>query len=575
MTRESFKSATCVFSRKVSRDLKNSFEKDGNKSWFQTALRLPRRGAIPEDCQIQTTSGRVVRSIGGLPRVDRIATVAGFLLATCLFLSATGCVVGPNVRPSHDPLMSDWHAHHDERFGPGNAADHHWWMNFEDPAMHRLIYQVADQNLSIQEAAERIQEARARVGVTRSGLFPSVTHQASYNRIDISDNGNPAGISGVPFPPFDLWSTGFNVNWEVDLFGRVKRLTEAACADLRATAEAKNALQVSMLGDVAASYVSMRVIEARIEQANANIAIQEETLAITRRRFEAGAISDLDVAQAEAQLYSTRASVPNLAREREIIINRLSILRGEQPRGLLDIVEPSSSIPRVPAQIDIGIPHDLVRRRPDVRAAEQKVIASGARIGVAQAELYPSVSLTGVFTMDTKNLSSLFESDSFGMRVGPAVRWNIFSFGRVLRGIDAAESVYRQAQLQYRQSVLSAVGEVEDAMVSYRRNQEIAEQLEQAVASAKRGVDNATEQYASGAIPFQAVLDSQRQLTLITDELISAQGNIVVSVVRLYKALGGGWNLPNSTPVVDQAMTQNPVIEAAPMPALESFDEID
>lgn len=155
------------------------------------------------------------------------------------------------------------------------------------------------------------------------------------------------------------------------------------------------------------------------------------------------------------------------------------------------------------------------------------------------------------------------------------MRWNIFSFGRVLRGIDAAESVYRQAQLQYRQSVLSAVGEVEDAMVSYRRNQEIAEQLEQAVASAKRGVDNATEQYASGAIPFQAVLDSQRQLTLITDELISAQGNIVVSVVRLYKALGGGWNLQNSTPVVDQAMTQNPVIEAAPMPALESFDEID
>lgn len=210
-----------------------------------------------------------------------------------------------------------------------------------------------------------------------------------------------------------------------------------------------------------------------------------------------------------------------------------------------------------------------------MRAAEQKVIASGARIGVAQAELYPSVSLTGVFTMDTKNLSSLFESDSFGMRVGPAVRWNIFSFGRVLRGIDAAESVYRQAQLQYRQSVLSAVGEVEDAMVSYRRNQEIAEQLGQAVASAKRGVDNATEQYASGAIPFQAVLDSQRQLTLITDELISAQGNIVVSVVRLYKALGGGWNLQNSTPVVDQAMTQNPVIEAAPMPALESFDEID
>jgi NodT family efflux transporter outer membrane factor (OMF) lipoprotein len=468
----------------------------------------------------------------------------------CFLLGTVGCKVGPNVRPYHDQLISSWHAHHDERFGEQNQAADQWWLNFDDPAMHQLIYQVANENLPLQEAAERIQEARARVGITRSGMFPSVAHQSSFNRIDISDNGNPAGISGLPFPPFDLWSTGFNVNWEIDLFGRVKRLTEAACADLQATAEARRALQVSLLGDVAASYVGMRVIEARIEQAKANIAIQEETLAITRRRFEAGEISDLDVAQAETQLYATRASVPNLERERELIINRLSILRGEQPQGLRDIAEASNSIPKVPDSIAIGIPHDLVRRRPDVRAVEQQVIAAGARIGVAEAELYPSISLTGIFTLDSKNASSLFESDSFGMRVGPAVRWNVFSFGRVLRGIEAAESAYRQAQLRYRQSVLDAVGEVEDALVTYHRNREIADQLEQAVASAKRGVDNAKRQYSSGAIPFQAVLDSQRQLTLITDEAIAARGNIVVSVVRLYKALGGGWNRPASPETV-------------------------
>lgn len=475
-----------------------------------------------------------------------------------LLLGTSGCKVGPNVRPYHDQLMTSWHAHHDERFSVETQAADQWWLNFDDPAMHQLIYQVAKENLSLQEAAERIQEARARVGITRSGMFPSVAHQSSFNRIDISDNGNPAGISGLQFPPFDLWSTGFNVNWEIDLFGRVKRLTEAACADLQATAEARRALQVSLLGDVAASYVGMRVIEARIEQAKANIAIQEETLAITRRRFEAGAISDVDVAQAETQLYATRASVPNLERERELIINRLSILRGEQPKGLRDIVEASNSIPQVPDSIAIGIPHDLVRRRPDVRAAEQQVIAAGARIGVAEAELYPSISLTGIFTLDSKNVSSLFESDSFGMRVGPAVRWNVFGFGRALQGIEAAESAYRQAQLRYRQSVLDAVGEVEDALVTYHRNREIADQLEQAVASAKRGVDNAKRQYSSGAIPFQAVLDSQRQLTLITDEAIAARGNIVVSVVRLYKALGGGWNRPAAPAIV--VLAEEPIL---------------
>ncbi|GIX00225.1 MAG: hypothetical protein KatS3mg111_3557 [Pirellulaceae bacterium] len=489
----------------------------------------------------------------GPTRQERAARTSVILVRTlgpllCLLSFIAGCKVGPNLRPYHDPL-GPWHAFHEADFSMQEDDQQQWWLNFDDAHLHRLIHQVAHENLSLQEAAERIQEARARVGIARSGKFPQLTHQTSVTRIDISDNGNPAGISGFPFPPFDLWSTGFNVAWEVDLFGRVQRITEAACADLRATAEARNALQVSLVGDAAALYVGLRVLDERIEQALENIAIQEQTLAITQGRFAAGAISALDVAQAEAQLNTTRASVPTLQRERELILNRLSILRGEQPRGLLDIADHSGTIPEVSEPIIVGIPHDLVRRRPDVRAAEQQVVAAAARIGVATAELYPSLSLTGVFALDSKNASNLFESESFNMRVGPALRWNILSFGRIWSGIEAAESAYRQAQLRYRQTVLEAVGEVEDAMVSLHHNREIANHLAEAVASARTGVELATKQYEAGAIPFQAVLESQRQLTQITDAWIVARGNIAISAIRLYKALGGGWHSPSARSV--------------------------
>ena len=280
-------------------------------------------------------------------------------LISCL----AGCKVGPDCWPWHDPLLPVWRQQLDESLIAAGAADEMWWTAFNDPALNGLVERTRAQSIPLQEAAARIREAREQRGIARGGLFPEIYHADSYSRIDISDNGSPFGISGVTFPPFNLWSTGFDMSWELDAFGRVRRTIEAANADISAAIEGRNALLVSLCGEVAANYVTLRILERRIVVAEENIRIQTDTARITRDRFAAGVVSDLDVAQATSQLYRTRAAIPLLQRERERTINRLCVLQSEQPRDLESWFGTSAQIPTPPASIAVGIPVNLVRQR--------------------------------------------------------------------------------------------------------------------------------------------------------------------------------------------------------------------
>ncbi len=469
-------------------------------------------------------------------------TTRNLILGFVLLFSASGCKVGPNCRPWHDPLRAEWRQELDASLRTDKAVDPMWWASFEDQSLNTLVDRSLSQNLSLQEAVARIQESRARLGVSRGSLGPDITQTNSYSRVDISDNGSPFGISGLSFPPFDLWSSGFDVSWELDVFGRVRRTMDAAHADVHASIEDRNAVQVTLLGDVATNYVIVRAIEQRLANAAENVRIQSETVQITLDRFEAGDVSELDVSLARTLLYRTQAAIPQLARERDHAINRLSVLQGEQPRELTDSITAEGSIPKPRNEIEIGIPVNLVRQRPDVRRAEWEVVAQSARIGVATADLYPRFSLTGLFTVDSIELNQLFDGDSLAMRVGPQIRWNIFSFGRVRSNIAMQNARYDQSIARYRQAVLRGVEEVENSLASYRRYRDAETKLAKAVESARKAAATAAQQYREGDVGFQTLLDAERSLAVTQDEHIAMLGNVTLSVVQLYKALGGGWN---------------------------------
>jgi NodT family efflux transporter outer membrane factor (OMF) lipoprotein len=457
-------------------------------------------------------------------------------------LTVAGCKVGPDCCPWHDPLLPEWRQKLDDSLDASGAADEIWWTAFNDPQLNGLVERARAQNLSLYEAELRIREARAQRGVARAGLFPEVGQKDSYARIDISDRGSPFGITGFTFPPFNMWSTGFDMSWEIDLFGRVRRTLEAATADIFAATEGRNAVQVSVLGEVAATYVTLRTFEQRIVTAKENVRIQSETLRITQRKFDQGAVSKLEVAQATTQLHRTLAALPLMYRERDRTINRLCVLQAQQPQDLSAWLGESGPIPKPPATIAVGIPVNLVRQRPDLRRAEWEVIAQSARIGVATAELYPRFSLTGTFTLDAADITQLFTGDSIAYQVVPAARWSILNFGRVRSNIAVQQTRWEEALTRYRQAVLQAVEEVENALTAYLRTRDSEVEFSKAVASAKDAVQVAQVKFDAGTVGFQSLLDAQRELAEVQDRHQEVSGNVALSVVALYKALGGGWN---------------------------------
>jgi NodT family efflux transporter outer membrane factor (OMF) lipoprotein len=463
------------------------------------------------------------------------------LLSAAAFLG--GCAVGPNFQPPQiavPPTYSQTVTSGTNR-PPETLAQ--WWLLFHDPQLDSLVQEAALTNLDVRLAQARVREARAQQGVVRSALFPSVDANGQYARGRVSENsanGLLAREAGQPLQQ-SLFNAGFDMNWELDIFGGNRRALEAARADLGATEESSRGTRITVLADVGLNYLDLRGLQKQLAVARDNLRLQEQTLDLTRDRFRAGLASELDTARAEAQVAETRSQIPLLEEDIQRSIHRLGILLAKQPAELEARLATPSPIPPAAPGIPVGLPSDLLRRRPDIRQAELEVAAATARIGVATADLFPKFYLTGTAGLESLSASDFFTGASRFWSIGPSVRWPLFTAGRIRQNIKVQNARQEQMLLHYEQTVLSSLEEVENALVACGKEEDHHQSLAQSEAANRRAVELADERYRSGLVDFLNVLETQRSLLLVQDSLARSERTMGQNIVRLYKALGGGW----------------------------------
>jgi len=488
---------------------------------------------------------------GSPPRVQGHGIGVAVVLIS-LSAGAACRTVGPDyvppVSPMPDrvPVPDAWHSAAVDGLGEGQARLQRWWDGFNDPTLVSLIERAHAVNLDLKLAVTRIQESRANLDIASRNRFPDI--QATGD-VSISRPSAATVPTEAETPTDALGSVGIAATWEPDVFGRISRGIEAARADYDASVEDFRDVLVSLSAEVALNYIDLRTLQDRVTVTRSNLQLQQESLQLTRDRFAAGLTSALDVAQAESNVYDTESQIPPLERGLALALNRLAILLASPPGALEAELNQAASIPVPSALITVGIPADLVRQRPDIRAAERLLAAQTARVGVATADLYPSFSLGGLFSFD---IGSIGDATGFGWNILPGVRWTLFDRDRIRSRIDVEESRTARALLTYEQRMLNALEDVENAMVSYGRDQEQRARLRDAVDASLRAVDLVRTRYLTGLTDFLNVLDSQRTLFVLEDRLAALDGVVVQDLVLLYRALGGGWevaSLPVAGPV--------------------------
>jgi len=470
-------------------------------------------------------------------------------LAATWALVSGGCTVGPNYVEPETETPDAWHTAAVEGLEDGEATLQTWWTVFDDDKLNQLVLRSADGNLELRAALWRVEEARALRGVVASERKPQVGFSADATRSKASDNGALGDFAPEEgFEAENLFATGLGASWEIDVFGRIRRQVEAADAATQASVEAYRDVLVSLYAETALAYLNVRTAQERLRIARANVQAQESTLQLTKDRFDAGLVSALDVTQAESNLANTYSLIPVIERDLNEALNRLAVLLGENPGTLHAELDQEVPIPQEPEAVATGLPTELLRQRPDVRQAERLLASQTAKIGVATADLYPTFSLTGFLGLEALNAGDLGSSDSVTWNTGLPIRWNIFAGGRIRSRIRAEEARTNQLLAAYEKTVLDALEEAENAMVAYAKEVERRERLEQAVNATQRSLDLVLTQYTAGLTDFQNVLDTQRTLLLREDELAVAEGLVVSNLVRLYRALGGGWDPDTAQP---------------------------
>ena len=463
------------------------------------------------------------------------------------FMAASGCTkVGPDYEPPEVPVPDAWRASVVDDLSKGTSPLETWWHQLDDPVLDELIEKAGKANLDLRIAEVRVREALALRGVASGARVPEVILDGGYTRIKPTENGiAPAPNDGNAFSVHEL---GIGFNWEVDFFGRVARSVEAATAQLEASIEDYRDVLVLLYAEVASSYIDVRTAQARLDFAWSNVDAQKETLQLTRDRFNAGLTSALDVAQAESNLASTEAQIPTFETQVEFGLNRIATLLGEVPGAVNDLISDDRSIPDPDPSVTVGLPAELLRRRPDIRRVERQLASQTALIGVAKADLYPTFSLSGVLALESTDLGDLTDGNSVTWSFTPGLRWNIFSGGRIRNQIRVEEARTEQAYVTYEQTVLLALEEVENAMVAYEREKVRRNKLVEAVDATQRSVELVRTQYLSGLTDFQNYLDSQRSLFNQQDQLAASKGLVVQALVVLNRALGGGWPADEASP---------------------------
>jgi outer membrane protein, multidrug efflux system len=482
-------------------------------------------------------------------------------LLALLAVVAAGCAVGPNYQRPAANAPTRW----SEPLGGGetNAPTSltAWWKNFHDPELDSLIDRAVQSNLDLQIAQARVREARAQYGIAVANFLPTIDGSSSYARTETSHHQPVLGSlpipSGVPFDN-DVYQAGFDASWELDVFGGKRRAAETAKAQVQASEYGRRTTLVTLLGDVARNYIDVRGYQRRLAIANENIAAQTNALAITRDRFAKGLTSDLDVQQASTLLATTKAEVPSLQTALQISIHRLGVLLGQQPGTLLTELSNAAPIPAAPPEIPVGLPSDLLLRRPDVQQAERQLAAATANIGVAKADLFPKFYLTGVAGFESISASDWFTAGSRFWSAGPTVQWRIFDAGRIHANIKVQNAKQERTLAVYEKTVFGAFEDVENNLVAYANEQNRRRSLEDAATSSQKSLELANKLYANGLTDFLNVLDAERSFYQAQDALVQSDRTVSTDVVALYKSLGGGWETFEEPATISLAKTANP-----------------
>lgn len=448
-------------------------------------------------------------------------------------------MVGPNFQRPQTPLPADWAGPTAESrpVTPAEEELARWWTLFDDATLASLVEKAVQSNLDLKQAEARIRQARAARGIVAAGIGPTVDATGAYqhSRAAGSVNGKSEGVIT------DQYQAGFDAGWELDIFGGVRRAIEAADADLQAALETRRDVLVTLTAEVARNYIDLRAFQERIAISRQNLEAQKHSAALTRLRFQGGFIGALDVANADAQVATTAAQIPLLEASARQSIYSLSVLLGRDPAALIGDLSPVAVIPLAAPSIPLGVPADLLRRRPDVRRAEAEIHAATARIGVATADLFPRFTISGSVGLRAGDFSSWFDWASRIWSFGPSASWNLFEMGRTRSNIEQQQALQDQSLITYQQTVLTALQEVENALIASAKEEEHRRVLREAVSANRKAVDLAKTLYTQGHTDFLNVLNAQRSLYASEDALIRSTGSVSTNLVALFKALGGGW----------------------------------
>jgi outer membrane protein, multidrug efflux system len=469
-----------------------------------------------------------------------------------LAVLSAACSVGPDYRRPDFAVPANWRESQQGGLAAGSAELTRWWTAFNDPLLNSLVERAVQSNLDVRIAEGRIREARATRAFTAAGEWPTVDVSGSYTRNRLSENalslpflGGGGALGGGTLPGIDLdqnlYKTGFDASWEIDVFGGVRRSVEAADANIEASVENRRDAIVTLLGDVAKNYIDLRGFQRRLAVTRANLKAQQESLDLTKIRFQTGLASDLDVAQAEGQVNSTAAQIPTLESSLKQSAYGLDVLLGLQAGSLWNELSNEKGIPALPPEVLVGLPSELLRRRPDIRRAERQLAAATAQIGAAVADLFPRFSLTGAAGLQSLSASDWFTGRSRFWSIGPTISWPIFDAGKIRANIEVRNAQQEQALGQYEKTVLIAFQEVETALVNYSKEQSRYRALTDTAAADRRALELANELYVRGLNDFLNVLDAQRSLYTAENDLAQSEATMASNLVALYKALGGGW----------------------------------
>ena len=486
-------------------------------------------------------------------------------MMTAALLSSSCSLVGPDyVKPAAE-VEPKWINQSSPEISQRTAELSTWWKVFNDPVLDKLITEARSQNLSLQVAGTRILEARAQLGIATSTEYPQlqqVNGDLSQQQISAFAPNTREGMDRN----FASTGIGFDMGWELDIWGKFRRGVQSSVANLEASVAGYDDVLVSLTAEVARTYVLIRTSEARIQVARENVKIQERTLKIADALFTGGLINELDYLQAESLLSNTRATIPPLEAELRQAKNGLSVLLGKPPGTVDSYLKESKPIPVVPVQVAIGVPAEMLRRRPDIRLAERQLATQSPLIGVAKADLYPHFSLLGSInlrasdaaltyaSMGGSTLGQLFNAKSFQYFVGPSLSWDVFNYGRISNQVRVEDARFQSLVGVYRNTVLNAAKEAEDATAGFLNAQKQRDQLQISFAASKRSTDLSLYQYSEGLVDYQRVLDSQRTLAISQSALVNTTGNIAINLIALYKAVGGGWETRTEKDFVPEAV---------------------